>query len=164
MRSVLVGAVGSTQVALEALAAAQAPPELVLTLPPELAHRHSDYVDLAPVCRRWQVPIAHIRNVNDPEALQLLGSRNPDHLFVIGWSQICGEALLAIPGRGAIGYHPAPLPVNRGRAVIPPRVEGAVIAGPSAHRERWPADDGPPLARSAREVRGRATEPVWCRS
>ena len=44
---------------------------------------------------------------------------DPDYIFVIGWSQICREKFRSIPRLGCIGYHPAPLPENRGRAVIP---------------------------------------------
>jgi len=38
---------------------------------------------------------------------------------VIGWSQMVGRDLLALPSKGALGFHPARLPELRGRAVIP---------------------------------------------
>jgi methionyl-tRNA formyltransferase len=57
--------------------------------------------------------------VNAPEVVAGLASRGLTHLFVIGWSQIVSRDILALPSRGAIGFHPAPLPELRGRAVIP---------------------------------------------
>ncbi|MEZ4656450.1 MAG: methionyl-tRNA formyltransferase [Caldilineaceae bacterium] len=43
----------------------------------------------------------------------------PDYLLVIGWSQLIKSELLQLPRRGAIGFHPALLPENRGRAALP---------------------------------------------
>lgn len=119
MRTALVGAVGSTQVALEALAAAGHPPVAVFTLPPERSARHSDYVDLSGDAARCGTEVVHAPNVNAPEVLERMREMDLDYLLVIGWSQICGADLLGVARRGSIGYHPAALPENRGRAVIP---------------------------------------------
>lgn len=120
MRTALVGAVDSTRVALEALAEAGHPPVELFTLPPARgARRHSDYVDLAPAARRLGVRVTTAPDVNAPEVLGRLHELELDYLMVIGWSQICRRELLEVAGRGAIGYHPAALPENRGRAVIP---------------------------------------------
>ena len=52
MRTVLIGAVESSRVALRTAAAAPGcEVAAVVTLPPELAARHSDYVDLGAVAR-----------------------------------------------------------------------------------------------------------------
>lgn len=120
MRAVIIGAVESTQVALEAVGRAQGwEVALVVTLHAELAARHSDFVDLAPVAARLGAGLCRVRNVNDPDALEQLRAAAPDVILVIGWSQICGEGVTACaPGR-IIGYHPAALPRLRGRAVIP---------------------------------------------
>lgn len=120
MRAAIIGAVESTRVALEAVGRAQGwEAALVLTLHAELAARHSDFVDLAPVAARLGARLHTVRNVNDPDALEQLRAAAPDVILVIGWSQICGEGVTACaPGR-IIGYHPAALPRLRGRAVIP---------------------------------------------
>jgi methionyl-tRNA formyltransferase len=76
-------------------------------------------VDLRPLARKWGVPVVDTPNSNAPEILERLRSLEPRHVFVIGWSQICRKAFLDIPTDGAIGFHPALLPENRGRAVIP---------------------------------------------
>ena len=119
MRTVLVGAVETSLVALEALGREDAAPIAVLTLPMSKSARHSDWTDLRPAAARWKARIIEAPDVNAPEVLDTLGQLAPDYAFVIGWSQICRAAFLDIPELGAIGYHPAPLPENRGRAVVP---------------------------------------------
>ena len=119
MRSVLIGAVEGSRVALNAMAAAGWGPDLLITLPPERAGRHSDFVDMNDEAADLGVPVFHAANVNDETTLERLRDLAPDYVFVIGWSQICGPRFLEIAGLGTIGYHPAPLPHMRGRAVIP---------------------------------------------
>jgi methionyl-tRNA formyltransferase len=119
MRSALIGAVESSQVALRALAAAGWGPDLLITLPPERGGRHSDFVDLNEAAGQLNVPTFYATDVNAEPVLQRLQALAPDYVFVIGWSQICKLRFLDIAGRGTIGYHPAPLPRMRGRAVMP---------------------------------------------
>lgn len=120
MRAVIVGSVESSRVAIEAVARA---PDwslpLVVTLPASLSHRHSDYVDLRPAAAAAGARLIEARNVNAPEVCAAIGDAAPDNVFVIGWSQICREPFMRAAGDGLVGYHPAPLPRMRGRAVIP---------------------------------------------
>lgn len=120
MRAVVIGAVGSTQVLVEELAAAPGwELTLVGTLPPELHGRHSDLVDMAPLAEKAGAALFPITRTNDAEVLERVRAERPDYVFVVGWSQIVGPEFLSIAARGAIGYHPAPLPRLRGRAAIP---------------------------------------------
>lgn len=120
MRAILVGAVESSRVALEAFRRSKACDlELVITLPPEKAGRHSDFVDLSDAAAGAGAALATVDNINRPEALERLRGVGADYLFVIGWSQIFGEEVLASFPDRVIGYHPAPLPRMRGRAAIP---------------------------------------------
>lgn len=119
MRTVLIGAVESSLVALRTMSHAGEPPAAVVTLPLDRAGRHSDFVDLRPEAARAGVSVVEAAQANAPEALARIRSFEPDHVFVIGWSQILGRELLSIPRGGTIGYHPAALPELRGRAVIP---------------------------------------------
>lgn len=120
MRAVLIGAVESTRIALRCLAAAPGWDLAgVVTLPLALAGRHSDFVDLAPDTEAVGCPLLRIANGNADEALEAIGALKPDHLFVIGWSQLCGERLRSLVADRVVGYHPAPLPRLRGRGVIP---------------------------------------------
>ena len=120
MRALVVGAVESTRVALSALARASGWDVAgVVTLPLELARRHSDFVDLAPDAEEAGAPLIRAANSNAPGFLAELAHIEFDCAFVIGWSQICGPEFRAAAGERVIGYHPAPLPRLRGRAVIP---------------------------------------------
>ena len=119
MRTVLVGAVDSTKIALEILVKHGVAPLALFTLPPSKSSRHSDYVDLEPVAAKYGVTVLTATNVNEPEVLEQIRSLEPDYIFVIGWSQICRPEFLSIPKIGCIGCHPAAIPENRGRGVIP---------------------------------------------
>jgi methionyl-tRNA formyltransferase len=120
MRAIVVGAVESTRVALRAVAAAADwRVEALVTLPPSLATRHSDFLDLRPDAEACGARVIHAADGNAPEVVAEIRDLDADHLFVVGWSQVCKPALLAAAGKGAIGFHPAPLPRLRGRAVIP---------------------------------------------
>ncbi len=94
-------------------------PDLVVTLPPQAAHRHSDFVDLSEPARRAGCAVCHTTNINDAATLEAIERSRPDLCLVLGWSQICGERFRAIARLGNIGFHPAALPRLRGRAVIP---------------------------------------------
>lgn len=91
----------------------------MVTLPDTLRSRHSDFSDLAPLAEKAGAKLHRSANSNESETIAAIRAANPDYVFVIGWSQICGDEFLGIcPGK-AIGYHPAPLPRLRGRAAIP---------------------------------------------
>ena len=119
MKSILVGAVESTRLALEVLAEAGVPPAALFTLPMSKSARHSDFVHLVPTANALGVPVVPISNVNDADVSEKIRAIAPDYSFVIGWSQICRSEFLNLARVGSIGYHPAALPQNRGRAVIP---------------------------------------------
>lgn len=119
MNIVLFGAVQSSEVGLEGLLAAGAPPALLVTIPRRRRRRHSDYVDLGELAESASVPVLRSATSNSDEVLEAVRRADPDYLLVLGWSQILGPELLALPRHGCIGYHPAPLPENRGRGVIP---------------------------------------------
>lgn len=120
MRAVVVGAVESSQIAIEAIAAAEGwTVASVVSLPSKLAGRHDDFVDLAPVTAAAGAKLYRVPNINDAAALDLVAAAHADYAFVIGWSQICGSDFRELMGARVIGYHPAPLPRMRGRAVIP---------------------------------------------
>jgi len=119
MNAVFVGAVEGSRIALEALIRAGDPPRLVITLPRELGHRHSDFVDLTVTAKAAGCEMFYTANINARETLHALAAVNPDVCLVIGWSQICREAFRTVARLGSVGYHPSLLPKLRGRAVIP---------------------------------------------
>jgi methionyl-tRNA formyltransferase len=119
MRSVLLGAVESTATALRILVETGVPPVLVAALPPSHAFRHSDYHDVAHLARQLGCDSQHITRSDDDHFLGILERASADYLFVIGWSRLISSGILTVPRHGTLGFHPAPLPRNRGRAVIP---------------------------------------------
>lgn len=120
MRAIIVGAVESTRVALQALAAAPDwQVDALITLPRTLAARHSDFVDLEPFAAAAGARMIEAADSNAPNVVAAVREAAPDMVFVIGWSQICKAPFLDAASGNVIGYHPAPLPQLRGRAVIP---------------------------------------------
>lgn len=119
MRSVFIGAVHGSAVGLRALIQSGQPPVAVVTLPAEKAGRHSDFADIGTVAREAGIDVIETTNINSADTLMAIRDLKPDLCLVIGWSQICGSKFLALSKQGNIGFHPAPLPRLRGRAVIP---------------------------------------------
>lgn len=48
---------------------------------------------------------------------------NPDLIVVAGWSELIPNEILNIAPMGAIGFHPAKLPMDRGRSVLAWQIE-----------------------------------------
>lgn len=119
MRIAFVGAVEGSAIALDALLKTGTAPRLLITLDTDAASRHSDFVDLAPMARAAGSEVLHTSNINSQAVLDALRAHMIDLVLVIGWSQICGGTFRSVAPLGNIGFHPAPLPRMRGRAVIP---------------------------------------------
>ena len=119
MRIALVGAVEGSLWALRAMIAEGHAPAVVVTLAKELSKRHSDFVDLEPTAKEHDIPVVHVRNINDPESIDAVRAEAPDYIYIVGWSQICGPEFMGLAPDRAIGYHPTALPRMRGRAAQP---------------------------------------------
>jgi methionyl-tRNA formyltransferase len=120
MRALVVGAVEGTRVAINAIASCPGWTVAgIMTLPPDLSSRHSDFVDLTQDASRVGAKLIHAANSNSEEACREASSVEPSCTFIIGWSQICRPAFRAAVGDKVVGYHPAALPRLRGRAAIP---------------------------------------------
>src|SRR3546814_18729217 len=78
--------------------------------------------------------VIHAADSNAPDVLEAVSALAPDYVFVIGWSQICKPAFRQAAGGPVIGYHPAPLPRLRGRAVLP---WTTLTLGSAMFRGRW---------------------------
>jgi methionyl-tRNA formyltransferase len=160
MKIALVGATVSTERTLQTLARCGQSPVLVLTLPPEKSGRHSDFVDLQPLAANFGVDVVHTNDVNDPELLVRLSELDLDLTMVIGWSRLCGREFIGMPRLGTLGYHPALLPLMRGRAALawtillaPAETGGSLFwmddgvdSGPIAAQRSFPLDGTETLA------------------
>ncbi len=158
MRSVVIGAVGSTLVTLKTLQKACMPPAAVFTVTEDIAHRNSDYVDLQPLCEKSGIPIKRFRNVNDSDVVTAVQGFHPDVLWVVGLSQLVKQPLLDVPGLGAVGFHPSKLPQNRGRGVIAwTIIQGLSETGSTLFWLEYGADTGPILRQKVFPVAGDET-------
>jgi methionyl-tRNA formyltransferase len=93
--------------------------DVAFTLRDEIAPAKSGRVWIDEFCDSRSIPLVKIRHVNEQAVLNEIAARNLDWLFIIGWSQIAGPAVLAAPRAGVLGIHPTLLPEGRGRAAIP---------------------------------------------
>jgi methionyl-tRNA formyltransferase len=158
MRTILIGAVEGTDVALRAMQDAGFPPRLVATFDPATGPgKHADYVDLAPLCTPAN-ELVHLSDVNDEDFLARARALDPDIIFVIGWSQLVGAALRAAARRFVIGFHPTPLPRLRGRAPVAWTIlSGAERSGVSFFVIDEGVDTGPLLAQRMFDLDPRET-------
>ena len=118
MDTIVVGAVESTKVALLQMIARGVPPNLIITAPVARSGMHSDYVDLSQMAAENDIPIIEELDVNSTSCRDLVGAMNPEYIFVIGWSRLCGQEFRNLAQKGVIGYHPSLLPKLRGRAAL----------------------------------------------
>jgi methionyl-tRNA formyltransferase len=118
MRIVFVGAVEFSRHCLEETLKNGGNVVAVITIAKEKAKLHSDYTDLSSTAQKYHLPVYRVKNINDPEGIELIRSLKPDVIFVFGWSQLISKPILGIPSVGCIGTHPALLPRNRGRHPI----------------------------------------------
>lgn len=119
MRAAFVGAVESSAAALSALCRLGSAPDVVVTLPPEKAVRHSDFARVDLVAETFDVPCALTPFVKVSGIVEMLRELRPEIIWVLGWSEILPAEVLNLASVGAIGSHPSLLPRMRGRAVIP---------------------------------------------
>lgn len=118
MRFALVGSVGTSRTALEALLRAGADVVWVGGLDRAAAGAVSGYAPLHEIARARGIPADAFARVNDPAVVSRVRAARPDVLFVVGLSQLIGPELLAAAPT-AIGFHPTALPKHRGRAAVP---------------------------------------------
>ncbi|MCI4065269.1 methionyl-tRNA formyltransferase [Micromonospora sp. R77] len=104
---------------LEAAAEVGAEVAGVVTLPGPVRPEVSGMCRFDDVAERYGAELIEARNVNDPECVAAVRRLAPDTLWVVGWSQLLRDELLAVPRAGTFGMHPTLLPRHRGRAPIP---------------------------------------------
>jgi methionyl-tRNA formyltransferase len=118
IRIAFVGCVEEGRRSLETLLEIGENVAAILTLRPELAAKVSGAVPWEDVATRSGVPLHYVRNVNDPESVEILRGTAPDLLFCVGWTQLLKKAVLELPRLGCLGFHASYLPAYRGRAPV----------------------------------------------
>lgn len=59
-----------------------------------------------------------LRSGSTKECIQVISDINPDLIIVAGWSELIPDTILNIAPMGCYGFHPAKLPMDRGRSVL----------------------------------------------
>lgn len=127
--------------------------DLLVTLEDHRAQRKSGRVYLDDVAAAHGVPLYKCANINDAESLRVIEDADLDWLFIIGWSQIAGAPLLAVPSRGVLGMHPTLLPLGRGRASIPWAIlKGLTQTGVTLFQLDEGVDTGPILGQQVVDI------------
>ncbi len=90
----------------------------LVTFEQDLLEQQSGWVDLVTPARAAGVPVLRVRNLNSDESRAALARLSPDLLVVVGWTRLLSAEVLALPPRGAVGFHASLLPHNRGRAPV----------------------------------------------
>jgi methionyl-tRNA formyltransferase len=109
-----------------------------------LARRRTPgYIDVPQIVRDAGVPMHCVSDVNDPAFLGEISQSGAELFVSAAYPQIFSPALLAIPPRGAVNFHPSLLPKFRGAhphfwAVA----TGAATSGITAHFMTPRIDDG----------------------
>jgi len=103
------------------VAAAEAGADVVgiITLPGPVDPARSGQCSFAEVAEKLGAALVETSDVNAAETVDTVAALDPQLLFVVGWSQLLREPILATASAGTFGMHPTLLPRHRGRAPIP---------------------------------------------
>lgn len=113
MKILFIGCVESSYRLLEILLQNHKDVSGVITK--EKSDFNSDFCDLTPLCRQYKIPYYFVKNVNDADCISFIREVQSDICFCFGWSQLLKDELISLFPMGAVGFHPAALPYNRGR-------------------------------------------------
>ena len=118
-KTVFIGSVLSSKIALETLIQCGIKIDLVCSLDEAASKNVSDYYPIHRVAEVNNFPFIKFKKVNDERIVRRIKEVEPNFIFVIGLSQIITKNILDNAKDYAIGFHPTDLPKFRGRAAIP---------------------------------------------
>lgn len=113
-RIVFVGTVKMSMTALTTLID-MSEVEVVGVMTKKESRFNSDHMDLAPIAEKNEIRWKYVDDINSPDEKNWIEERRPALIFVAGWSQLLDKDTFSLAPMGAIGFHPALLPLNRGR-------------------------------------------------
>ena len=105
--------------ALEAAAESGARIAGIVTLPGDPSPDRSGQCRFDDVAEQVGAELIRSEDINDVATVAAIGELSPDAIFVVGWSQLVRDELIALAPRGVFGMHPTLLPRHRGRAPVP---------------------------------------------
>lgn len=119
MKIGFIGCVRSSYKALEALLQLDDQNiEVVAVITKEKSNINSDFIDLTPLCKKNNIPVHYELTSQKEKSISFFKRYSPDVIYCFGWSYLLKKDMLELAPMGAIGYHPAPLPMARGRHPI----------------------------------------------
>lgn len=80
-----------------------------------LSDFNSDFFDLSDLAGANNIPFFYADQERDKKLSDWVRQRECDYIYCFGWSYLLPVSLLSAARYGAIGFHPAALPANRGR-------------------------------------------------
>jgi methionyl-tRNA formyltransferase len=113
MKVLLVGTVEFSLKTLEKLIDLKV--DLIGVCTKEASTFNSDFADLKPLCIANKIPYLTVDDINSRDSIQWITVLNPDVIFCFGWSSLIKKEILNIAPMRVVGFHPAKLPMNRGR-------------------------------------------------
>jgi methionyl-tRNA formyltransferase len=79
---------------------------------------NSDHSDLSDLAIQHNIPYKYVKDINAKHIADWISSFEPEVIFCLGWSSLIKKNIIDIPKVGVVGYHPAELPMNKGRHPI----------------------------------------------
>lgn len=112
-RTLFIGCVESSYILLECLLQNNYHVSGIITM--EYSDINADFRSLTPLAEKYGIECICTKNVNDEKIIEFVKNIEPEIIYCFGWSRLIGKDILSIPRYGVIGFHPAALPLNRGR-------------------------------------------------
>lgn len=104
---------------------------------------NSDFKDLRALCLKYDIECFYCEDINSRESIEFAKKVLPDIIYCFGWSQLLKSEILSVPFMGAIGFHPAKLPSNKGHhPIIWALALGLEMTSVSFFKLNLKADDG----------------------
>lgn len=140
-----IGCVESSKLALSTLLG-MSEAKVVAVATKSASSINADFVDLVPLCEQNSIPYVLVDQ--STESLDsFFKTFEVDVIYCFGWSHILKKPLLNLAPLGVIGFHPAKLPLNRGRhPIIWALALGLTETASTFFRMDEGADSGPILS------------------
>jgi len=121
--------------------------EVVAVITKKQSSYNADYVNLSDVCEQYNIPCHFEDSKKKGESVKFMRSYQTDVIYCFGWSYLLANEFLTMAPKGAIGFHPAKLPQNRGRhPIIWTLALGLKVTASTFFRMEEGADTGPILS------------------
>lgn len=118
-RTVFIGSVFSSKIALETIINNNIQVDLVCSLDEKVSKNVTDYYPMHEIAEANNIPYLKFDKINSEIVIDRIREISPDFIFVIGLSQLIPQKILDMANDYSVGFHPTPLPIHRGRAAIP---------------------------------------------